>query len=263
MNRRTGMTSALIAWTVVASLLPSCANVGPGGITTATPEPQSKVYAISCDDAHRYAARALKTRGYRITTIERGPGGGVVAGTNKDNSSQRLAITCAGQGATVAAAGGGHWADQGLWFTFNQVVDVGDRIWPPPTGPIVNLELIQGVEAKLEFPQELEPLGMVAVRVNVFNGGARAIRFDPRRIRGRMGSGAGAVPLADDAVKSKLAADPAIAGKILQPAKLQKGQGAKGFVFLPAAQYKSAVLFLVDDQTGEADEFETSFEALS
>src|SRR5439155_6793262 len=93
----------------------------------------------------------------------------------------------------------------GLRFGFYQVVDAGDRIWPPPTGPVVKMDLYRGPEAKIEFPGELEPLGVVAVRVKVINAGERTLRIDPHRIRVVAGTGAPALPVAPAEAEKKLA----------------------------------------------------------
>lgn len=249
---------------VVVLLALACAACGPsvaGLAGTSTPEPAKKTFAIGCDDAHRYAARSLKERGYRLTSIDRGAGGGTLDGKKESGDHQRISLTCGGGGVNVATSGGGAWADQGLWFTFNQIVEFGDRVWPPPTSPVVKVESISGIEAKLEFPGELEPLGMVALRVRVFNGGTRAIRIDPRRIKARTDGKGGAIPLGEAGVKERLGAvDPAIDSKLLKRVTLKQGEEVRGFVFFPVAQYTSAVVMVIDDQTGEADEFEVFFQ---
>jgi hypothetical protein len=232
--------------------------VGPAAQSTPQGAVQLQSYNIPCDDAHRYAARSLKLRGYRITDVERGASGGSVAGRKESGETASIRVTCGGGGVTVNPSGG-LWQDQGMRFTFNQLVEFGDKVWPPPTSPQVRMELISGPESKLEFPQEIEQVGMVAVKVVVFNGGARTVRVDPRRIRARTGSGAGAAALGESGVKERLgSADPAIGERLLRPAKLKKGDEARGFVFFPAGSYTSAVLVMVDDQTNEADEFEVS-----
>ncbi len=145
-------------------------------------------------------------------------------------------------------------------LSFSRLVEVGDRIWPPPAGPQVRMELLVGAETKLEFPQELDSLGMTVVKVRVINGGARVIRIDPRNIRARNAGGETSAALPAAAVGSRLGTmDPSIAEKILRPAKLRQGEEAHGFVFFPAGAYTIAVLPMIDDQTGEADEFEASF----
>lgn len=143
--------------------------------------------------------------------------------------------------------------------TFSRLVEAGDRIWPPPTSPQVRMELLVGAESKLEFPQQIDSLGLVAVSVRVINGGARTIRIDPRAVRARTAAGASAGALSEKGVLDRLSGvSPAIDGKILRAAKLRQGEEARGFVFFPAGVYTSAMVKIIDDQTNEADEFEVS-----
>ena len=143
--------------------------------------------------------------------------------------------------------------------TFSRLVEAGDRIWPPPTSPQVRMELLVGAESKLEFLQQIDSLGLVAVSVRVINGGARTIRVDPRGIRARTAAGASAGALSEKGALERLSAvDPTIEGRILRAAKLRQGEEARGFVFFPTGAYTSAALKMIDDQTNEADEFEVS-----
>ncbi|MGH7900078.1 MAG: hypothetical protein ACREQQ_19140 [Candidatus Binatia bacterium] len=231
----------------------------------ANPQLERKVFPISCDDGRRYAARALKVRNYAITSVDRSGSETVVAGRNTpESTSSRITVQCVADGVTIVPSSGSQWVIDGLRFTYYQLVEAGDRIWPPPTGPVVQMDLVKGPEAKIEFPTELEPLGLVAVRVRVLNAGERTLRIDPRRIRIVGEGGRQALAMAAADVERKLAAaDPDIKSKLLKPSTLKKGERVVGFVFFPAGAYDGASLALIDDKTGEADDYDASFRASS
>lgn len=226
---------------------------------------EQKVFKISCEDGRRYAARALKARNYRITSVERSGSQTVVEGRNSaDKVTSRIVVQCAPDGVTIEPSSSSQWVIDGLRFSFYQIADAGDRIWPPPTGPVVKMELYRGPEAKIEFPVDLEPLGVVAVRVRVLNAGERTLRIEPGRVRG-IGEGRRPIlPLAAADAERKLAgADPEIHSKLLKAGKLKQGESTVGFVLLPAGSYEGASLALIDDKTGEADDYDVNFEASS
>lgn len=255
------VTVARLLLSPVAALALALAACGPE-ISVAPDLPShplaEKAFAIPCDDALRDAAKALKTRGYRITGVDRDGGGGTVEG-DKSGQVSRIRVQCGAGGVTVQPSGGGTWIEQGLRFSFNQIVEFGDKPWPPPTGPQVTLDLIQGPEMRLEFPQDLASAGVVPVRVRVLNGGERVVRVDPTRVRAHAGAG-DVAPIAGTEVQKRLASiDGTIAAKLLRPARLRHGESDAGFVFFPAGSYRGATLMLIDDKTGEADEFEVSF----
>ena len=220
-----------------------------------------KPYSISCDEGHRYAARALRARDYKVTEVNRSAAGGSVVGVKQDQTST-MTISCAADGVRLKASGGGIWVEQGIQFSFHQVVEKGDKIWPPPKAPRVMVEWIDGPESKLWFPQEIASVGLTAVRVQVINGGKRALRLDPRRITGRRGAGGGMPPLAEAEAKRRVGAmDPAIDSKLLRGGEIAPGASVVGFVFYPAGTYTGANVQLVDVPTGEADGYDVSFAA--
>jgi hypothetical protein len=229
----------------------------------ARPQLESKVFNISCEDGRRYAAKALKARSYRITSVERSGSDTTIEGRNDaERVTSSLTVTCGANGVTVSPSGGGRWVTDGLRFGFYQIADMGDRIWPPPTGPIVKMVLYQGPEAKIEFPTELEPLGVIGVWVSVLNAGERTLTVDPGRLRAVGETGRPVPPISQAEAERKLsAADPDIKSKLLKPTKLSHGQGATGFVFFPTGAYTGGSLALIDDQTGEADDYDVNFEA--
>jgi hypothetical protein len=129
-------------------------------------------------------------------------------------------VTCGADGVTVSPSGSGQWVNDGLRFGFYQIADRGDRVWPPPKGPVVKMVLYRGQEAKIEFPTELEPLGVVAVWVRVLNAGERTLSVDPQRLRAIGEGGQPVLPMAPaDAERRLSAADPDIKSK-LRPMKL-------------------------------------------
>ena len=220
-----------------------------------------KPYSITCDEGHRYAARALRAREYKVTEVNRSAAGGSVIGVKQDQTST-MTITCAADGVRMKTSGGGIWVEQGLQFSFHQVLEKGDKIWPPPKAPRVMVEWIDGPESKLWFPQEISSVGLTAVRVQVINGGQRALRLDPRRITGRRDAGGSTPPLAEAEAKRRVGAmDPAIDSKLLRGGEIAPGSSVVGFVFYPAGTYTGANVQLVDVPTGEADGYDVSFAA--
>jgi len=254
---------------VAAMLLALGSAVAAGGCLSgplsegnaAKPNLDTKVYPISCEDGRRYAAKTFKARNYRITSVERSGNETTVSARNDaENVSARLTVTCGGDGVTVRPSGGGQWTMDGLRFGFYQVADAGDRIWPPPKGPVVKMELYRGPESLIEFPSDLDSIGVVAVRVRVINAGERTMRIDPRRVHATGDGGAEASPLAPADAERKLAGiDPEAKSKLLQPTKLKQGESIVGFVFFPPGDYTGGSLALIDDQTGEADDYDVSF----
>lgn len=247
---------------LAAALLSGGCLSGPlAGGNAAQPNLASKVFAISCDDARRYAAKTLKARSYRITDVTRSGAQTTVTGRNEtDKATSGLTVTCQGDGVTVQTQGHSQWVRDGLRFGFYQIAETADRVWPPPTGPVVTMDLFQGPEAKIEFPAELEPLGVVAVRVEVLNAGERTLRIDPLRVQAVSESGSKAPPLPGaDAARRLAGSDPGVDAKLLRPAKLHRGESVVGFVFFPAGAYSGGSLALIDDQTGEADDYDVAF----
>ena len=216
----------------------------------AQPTPETSVvrqtYDISCDDAHRIAAKAIRVRNLKVTDVQRGPSGGVIRGANGEELEIR--VSCEAGGVTVSASGG-HWMEQGVRMSFQNFVESGERIWPPPKGPKVLVEAYPGVEARLWFATE--PEGMSLFRVRVVNGGSRPIRIDPSRIRG----GEGGRAMTPEAAVQRLG-DPGASARLFSRVTLNQGEEASGLVFLPAGTYDSIVVTVVDVETGEGDDFE-------
>jgi hypothetical protein len=261
-TRRGGGACAVAA--VFAAVASSGCLTGPlYEANAAKPHLERKVYNVSCEDGRRYAATTLKARNYRITSVERSGSDTIIEGRNDtDRITSRLTVTCGAGGVTVSPSGGGQWVTDGLRFGFYQVADMGDRLWPPPTGPVVTMVLYRGPEAKIEFPTELEPLGVVAVRVRVLNAGERTLSVDPQRLRAIGGGGQPVLPMVPAEAERRLsAADPDIKSKLLRPTKLKHGESVTGFVLFPAGTYTGGSLALIDDQTGEADDYDVNFEA--
>jgi hypothetical protein len=237
---------------------------GPlSGGNAAKPNLERKVFNISCEDGRRYGAKTLKARNYHITAVDRSGSDTTIVGRNDaEGVTSRLTVTCGADGVTVAPSASSQWIRDGLRFGFYSIAETGDRVWPPPTGPVVKMMLYEGPEAKIEFPTELEPIGVVAVWVNVVNAGERTLTVDPRRLRVVGETGQTTPPIAQADAERRLAtADPDIKSKLLKPTKLTHGQSVTGFVFFPAGAYTGGSLALIDDQTGEADDYDVNFEA--
>lgn len=255
--RVAALTLALGSSLVAAGCLSGPLSQG----NAAQPNLDTKVYPISCEDGRRYAARTFKARNYRITGVERSGNDTIVDGRNDtEKVTARLTVTCGSGGVSVSPSGAGRWTLDGLRFGFHQIAEAGDRIWPPPKGPVVKMELYRGPEAKIEFPSDLEPLGVVAVRVRVINAGERAMGIDPRRVQAVGETGGQTAPLAQSDAERRLAGmDPEIQSKLLRSTKLKQGEDITGFVFFPTGDYTGGSLALIDEQTGEADDYDVSF----
>jgi hypothetical protein len=257
-RRRDALPSALFS-AVLALAGGGCMTgpLSPGN--AAQPHLELKVYPISCEDGRRYAAKTLKNRGYRITKVSRDGATTVVDGENKaERFSSTVSVTCGAGGVTMTPYGSTMWVVDGLRFSYHQIAETGDKVWPLPTGPVVKMEFYAGEEAKIEFPTAIEPLGVVAVRVQVLNAGDRTLRVDPRHMKVVTETGAVSGSIADG--EKKLAgSDPDIKSKVLKTAKLKKGESVTGFVFFPVGTYTGGSIALIDDQTGEADDFDVTF----
>lgn len=245
----------------VAALLlgAGCASnmsVESGG--TRLPSLAKKPYPVDCDTAHRYAARALKVRGYSITEVNRAPAGGVVVGV-KDDQKTEMTVTCSGAASFVEATGGGTWVEQGVQFTFHQVVESGEGFWPPPKSPRVKVDKIEGPESKLWFSREVGSVGLTAVRVRVLNGGKRPLRLDPRGISAVGAGDARVRALGEADVRSRLGSDPTLEANLLKAVTLEPGAETVGFVFFPSGPYSGANVQLIDVPTGEPDGYDVSF----
>jgi hypothetical protein len=255
--RVAAMVLALGSPLIVAGCLSGPLSQG----NAANPKLDEKVYPISCEEGRRYAAKTFKARNYRITSVGRSGDETTVDGRNDaEKVTARLTVTCGANGVMVRPSGAGQWTTDGLRFGFYQVAEAGDRIWPPPKGPVVKMELYRGPESIIEFPSDLDSVGVVAVRVRIINAGERTMRIDPRRIHATSGAGAQVSALAAVDAERKLAGiDPDIKSKLLQPIKLKQGESTIGFVFFPTGDYTGGSLALIDDQTGEADDYDVSF----
>jgi hypothetical protein len=255
--RVAAMTLALGSPLIVAGCLSG--PLSPGN--AANPKLDEKVYPISCEEGRRYAAKTFKARNYRITSVGRsGDETTVDARNDTEKVTARLTVTCGAAGVMVRPSGAGQWTTDGLRFGFYQVAEAGDRIWPPPKGPVVKMELYRGPESIIEFPSDLDSVGVVAVRVRIINAGERTMRIDPRRVHATSDGGAQASALAAADAQRRLAGiDPDIESKLLQPIKLKQGETTIGFVFFPTGDYTGGSLALIDDQTGEADDYDVSF----
>ena len=246
---------------LAVTLLAACGTATPMRLDPTASSPiHGKVYPVSCDDAHRYAVKALRTNGYQLTDGGRTAAGGWIEGVKEGSTNSRIDVQCGASGVTMNASGGGSWVEQGLRFSFNQISEFGDKIWPPPTSLRVNADLVAGPEVKVEFPQDPTSAGVSVLRVHVVNGAERAVRVDPRQIVAKGAGGGGTRPIPEAEARTRLSAvDPNLPAKLLPAAKLAKGAEAKGYVFFPAGTYSSATVTIIDDPTGEPDEFEFEF----
>lgn len=241
------------------------ARLGKGD--AAKPELETTVLALSCGDGGRYAARALKARGFAVTRVQPMTSGAVIVieGTHpQEKTTAGFDVRCEPSGVTIHPYAGERTdVEQGLRLAFAEAVKAGDSSKrAAATSPVVRLEILRGAEAVLEFPAELEPLGMVAIEVRVRNGGNRILRLDPTRLSATTAAGTQALPLPPSKAAEKLHGfGPETTAKILRPTKLKPGGQISGFVFFPVGDYRKATVSLIDDQTSEATEYDVSLVA--
>jgi hypothetical protein len=214
-------------------------------------------YAIDCGAAWQYAATALKANGFAIAEVRRETTSGVVVG-KRGTETMSIAVSCEADGVHVTPSGPTPYARNGLLIAFERVVETA-RVVPPAKGMEVSAELISGPETALYFSQGLAA-SLVAARFRIANGGTRPMSLVTDKIRLRTSSGATAAPLSSGEIQERLAAAATqVLPKLLRSAVLKTGDRADGFLIFPAERYDSALVQLVDVETKEAEEFETTF----
>ena len=265
LSHASGRRIACAVAAVLAAMASSGCLTGPlSEGNAAKPQLESKVFNISCEDGRRYAAKTLKARNYRITSVERSGSDTTIEGRNDaERVTSRLTVTCGADGVTVSPSGGGRWVTDGLRFGFYQIADMGDRIWPPPTGPVVKMVLYQGpgsedrVSDRARAARSRRRLGAGGQRGRAHperRSSAPARRSEKeanrrRRWRRRTRSAGLRPPI------------PTSSPSFCRPTKLTHGESVTGFVFFPTGAYTGGSLALIDDQTGEADDYDVNFEA--
>lgn len=219
-----------------------------------------RAYPFACEDAFRYAAKALKANGFAVSRIERGEAGGVIEGEREKGGSMKIALTCDASGVWVTPSGETPFAENGMRIAFERVAEEAQRKAPMPTGLEFEAELIREPETQLYFSTPLAPRGLVALRMRVANGGDRDVDVDPSAARLRTAEGRLAAPVPLEELRTRLAAkDAARLPEMLLPrTRLQQRQSIRGFLFFPAGDYAAALFPLVDTATGEPEEFEAS-----
>ena len=144
-------------------------------------------------------------------------------------------------------------------IAFQRVMETARSV-QPPKGIEVSAELIAGVESALYFSRGLDA-STVAARFRIANGGTRPMSLLTDKIRLRTASGtAGSPALSSGEIQNRLPGTAAeILPRLLRSTVLKTGDRAEGFLIFPAARYESALVPLVDVETREAEEFETTF----
>lgn len=255
-------------WPLILVLSALVVSIGCGGARPPVPsppeeeDPLAERYDVPCRTAFRYAAKAMETRHYRITAVDMGGSGGTVSGASDDVGEIQLRLDCNSEGVQAEASGSGDiWRNRGLMMSFRAIVREGDRIWPPPKGPRVFVEQIRGPESKIYFPQKIDSAGMTALQVRIVNGSDRGLVIVPSRIRAtRKGGGRLTAIDPEEVVKRFGGTDPDIGRKVIDRTTLGPGEELRGYFFFPAADYERATIVLVDEPTGEADEYSVSLE---
>jgi hypothetical protein len=242
---------------VIMLALSSCASPLADYSGYVAPHP----YAVDCGAAWQYAATALKTNGFAIAEVRREPTSGVVVG-KRGSETMSMAVSCEADGVHVTPSGPTPFARNGLRIAFERVMETA-RAVQPAQGLEVSAELISGPETSLYFSQGLDA-SMVAVRFRIANGGTRPMSLLTDKIRMRTGSSATAAPFNSGHIQQRLAGAAAeVLPRLLRSAVLKTGDRADGFLIFPADRYDGALVPLVDVETKEAEEFETTFSAAS
>jgi len=234
----------------------SCASPLASYSGYATP----REYAIPCDQAYLFAAKALKANGYAISEVERGTEAGVVVGVRESAvlRKMRMRLACAASGVSLTPSGETPYAENGMRIAFERVAAVGASAKRVPQQLEVEAELVTDPETKLYFSGSL---GAVALRVRLANGTARSFDVAPSAIRLRAESSAFEGPLARDEVERRFSSVMrAPAPPLLDRARLAPGEFLEGFLIYPSGRYVAAVVQLIDVETSEPEEFETAFE---
>jgi len=245
--------AAMRARLVIVLALSSCASPLADYSGYVAPRP----YAIDCGAAWQYAATALKANGFVIAEVRRETTSGVVVG-RRGTETMSMGISCEADGVHVTPSGPTPFARNGLRIAFERVMETA-RVVPPARGMEVSAELISGPETALYFSQGLDA-SMVAARFRIANGGTRPMSLLTDKIRMRTGSGATAAPMSSAEIQQRLAAAATeVLPKLLRSVVLKTGDRADGFLIFPAERYDSALVQLVDVETKEAEEFETTF----
>ena len=240
---------------LVALALSSCASPLADYSGYVAPRP----YAVDCGAAWQYAATALKTNGFTIVEVRREPAGGVVVG-KRDGESMSMALSCEADGVHVTPSGPTPFARNGLIIAFERV-SASESVVRPAQGIEVRAELIAGPETAIYFSRGLDP-SVVAARFRIANGGPRPMGLSAERIRMEASSGATATPLGSNEIERRLpGAATEILPRLLRSALLRTGDRADGFLIFPSGHFDGAIVTLIDEETGEAEEFETSFSA--
>jgi hypothetical protein len=215
-------------------------------------------YAVDCGAAWQYAATALKANGFAVTEVRREAAGGVVVG-KRGGETMTMGVSCEGDGVHVTPSGLTPFARNGMIIAFERVMETA-RVVQPPRGIEASAELIAGVESALYFSSGLDA-SVVAARFRIGNGGTRPVSLLTEKIRLRTASGtAGSGALSDAEIQRRLPGAAAeILPRLLRSAVLKTGDRAEGFLIFPADRYESALIPLIDVETKEAEEFETTF----
>jgi hypothetical protein len=215
-------------------------------------------YAVDCGAAWQYAATALKSNGFVIAEVRRGTSDGVVVG-KRGGETMTMAVSCEADGVHVTPSGLTPFARNGMIIAFQRVMEAASAV-QPPQGIEVSAELIAGVESALYFSSGLDASSVVAARFRIANGGSRPMSLFTDRIRLRTATGTAGSALSSGEIQNRIPGAAAeILPRLLRSTILKTGDRAEGFLIFPAGRYESALVQLVDVETREAEEFETTF----
>jgi hypothetical protein len=170
-----------------------------------------------------------------------------------------MAVSCEADGVHVTPSGLTPYARNGMRIAFERIMEAASVV-RPARGMEVSAELITGPETAIYFSKGLDASSTVAARFRIDNGGTRPMSLLTDNIRMRSPSGATGTALGRGEIQHRM---PGIAEEILprllRSAVLKTGDRAEGFLIFPADRYDGALIQLVDVETQEVEEFETTF----
>jgi hypothetical protein len=250
---------------------------------------------VSCEEANRYAFRSMRSMGYGVTRFEPAEVGrpGLLKGSKEGEHGAvhhvTVDVTCDPNEVQLSASEDEFFKQdltftRGFYLTFTSFADhalesqayAEEQSGGVKSGGVkFKIEPQLGLESKLDFGEDLEAGGVLAVKVVVQNGSDRTYEFDPAQIELRPAEGRGRVmqlALADAAASIAKAAsgegapppDPArveqvLRERLLTARTLRPGDQAEGFVYFKAGKYARARATLVDVETSESSGFLVEF----
>jgi len=287
----------------LSRVLLNCALlVGIAGCTSAEQHYSIRRSDISCQEANRFAYQAMSHLDYEITEFQPAKleNPGIIQARKKEGQEGeikgKIAIVCTPTAVSLSPREHSGLLPnltfaRGFFLAFTSLADRGKRgssarrgektaaVEGTRGGLEFNITPVPGLEAKLDFGEDLQAAGILPVRATVANNSTRSYRFDTGdirlRVRGQRQS-VSAMPveraaklLAAAARKQEEAGGPPakeasfylslLADRTLGSRTVKKGERVEGFLFFPVANYVRARALLTDVATGETEGFMIEF----